>query len=209
MIMSNLETVQGFNGTIRKVIINGEMLFSVIDIFKNHGSRSKNPHQEWERAKQRLEEQGFDISSRVCFYQFPGQGQRETPLITYETWNQIVATLGTRHFSTNKQQAIEVPLLHPLVCEFLLNEGWRIEHHYELPSGKEIDVVAKQGHQTLIIECKQSLQGHDFFNAIGQVLCYCDEFGEPAIPIIACYQGRINDYGRKRCASLGIQVLEV
>ncbi|MBZ0319357.1 MAG: hypothetical protein K8L91_23305 [Anaerolineae bacterium] len=53
--MSGLEQFQEFDGTIRKVIINGVMHFSVLDVFKNYGSGSKSPKQEWQRAKQRLE----------------------------------------------------------------------------------------------------------------------------------------------------------
>lgn len=87
--MSSLEQFQEFDGTIRKVIINGEMHFSVIDVFKNYGSKSTNPHMEWKRAQEHLIEQGFDVVTKMLEHKFPGQGQRPTPVADFDTFLRI------------------------------------------------------------------------------------------------------------------------
>lgn len=87
--MSGLEQFQEFDGTIRKVIINGVMHFSVIDVFKNYGSGSTDVHKEWERAKKRLIEQGFDVPTFVSEHKFPGRGQRPTPVADFDTFLRI------------------------------------------------------------------------------------------------------------------------
>jgi hypothetical protein len=89
IIMSSLEQFQEFDGTIRKVIINGEMHFSVIDVFKHYGSKSTNPHMEWKRAQENLIEQGFDVVTKMLEHKFPGQGQRPTPVADFDTFLRI------------------------------------------------------------------------------------------------------------------------
>ncbi|MBI5930302.1 MAG: hypothetical protein HY862_13410 [Chloroflexi bacterium] len=96
--MTSLEQFQEFDGTIRKVIINGVMHFSVIDVFKNYGSGSKAPKQEWQRAKQRLEEQGFDVDSFVRPHQFSGQGQRPTPVANFDTFLRIAMIVSFKNW---------------------------------------------------------------------------------------------------------------
>ncbi|GIK65050.1 MAG: hypothetical protein BroJett018_28440 [Chloroflexota bacterium] len=208
--MSGLEQFQEFDDTIRKVAINGVMYFSVIDVFKNYGSGSTDVHKEWERAKERLEEEGFEVGSHLKLHQFSGQGQRQTPLITMEIWRKMVSILGTSHFSQNKQSKAEVTQLHPLVGIFLANQGWEFEHHYKLPSGKIIDVVAWNGPQTQIIECKTNLMDDQkLFGAIGQVLCYCSEFKMDSQPTLATYKGKITLYGLECCHDMDIQIIEI
>ncbi|MBI5930522.1 MAG: hypothetical protein HY862_14535 [Chloroflexi bacterium] len=87
--MSGLEQFQEFDGTIRKVIINGVMHFSVIDVFKNYGSKSTNPRMEWSEAQKKLDQQGFDVVNRILQHQFPGQGQRPTPVADFDTFLRI------------------------------------------------------------------------------------------------------------------------
>ncbi|GIK66736.1 MAG: hypothetical protein BroJett018_45300 [Chloroflexota bacterium] len=96
--MSSLEQFQEFDGTIRKVIINGEMHFSVIDVFKHYGSGSRYPQKEWERAKSRLEEQGFDVATKMSQHQFPGQGQRPTPVANFDTFLRIAMIVSFKNW---------------------------------------------------------------------------------------------------------------
>ncbi|MBZ0315471.1 MAG: hypothetical protein K8L91_03565 [Anaerolineae bacterium] len=94
--MTSLEQFQEFDGTIRKVIINGVMYFSVIDVFKHYGNAG-NPHQSWETAKAHLIEQGFLSSpkngeptdDKIKIHQFPGKGQRPTPVADFDTFLRI------------------------------------------------------------------------------------------------------------------------
>lgn len=195
--------------SIRQVEIEGVIYFSVIDLFRTRTPLSKHIHKQWERARRYVKRQNFDIDSQLQWYQFEGQGQRETPMISRYTWDTFVAILGSAHFSSNKQQDHEVSELHPLVCALFESKNWTIQHHLELASGKIVDILAQRHSEFLVIECKRNLRGHDTFTAIGQVLCYCVEFGQRAKPVIATYRGQVDLYSLENCAKLGIQVLEV
>lgn len=103
----------------------------------------------------------------------------------------------------------EVDILHPQVIAFLEAKGWEVEHHFTLPSGSIIDIVATYNGKTYVVECKLKLTKMKLYQAIGQVLCYCQEYDENAIPMIVSYHKEYDEYTRQCCNRLGIEVLEL
>ncbi|MBZ0099165.1 MAG: hypothetical protein K8F30_08780 [Taibaiella sp.] len=109
-----------------------------------------------------------------------------------------------------KRRDDEVIIFHPKVLSYLNKLGWSHEHHFSLPSGNIIDIVAMCEGQTYIIECKSKLTRQKLYAAIGQVLCYCCEY--PALncfPIIASYKDQFDQYTRLCCWQLGIETIEI
>lgn len=105
---------------------------------------------------------------------------------------------------------VEEDIIHPKVMQFLRQEGWQTKHHVNLSSGKIIDIVAtKPDIAAYIVECKRKLSASTLFQGIGQVLCYCAEYGRQAIPVLACPSGKVSPYAYRSCAKLGIEIIEV
>ncbi|MBI5930150.1 MAG: hypothetical protein HY862_12635 [Chloroflexi bacterium] len=105
---------------------------------------------------------------------------------------------------------IEVDEIHPLVIKHYVEKGWNIEHHKPLQSGKIVDIIATiDSNQVIIVECKPKLNERTLFGAIGQVLCYCAEYGGDCKPVIACLRGTANQYAYQSCDRLGIEILEI
>lgn len=92
-----------FDSTIRHTSIDEEMYFSVIDVFEYYGSGSVNPRVEWERAQKRLKEQGFDVVTKVLQHQFDGQGQRNTPVATFNTFLRIAQIVTFKEWENIRQ----------------------------------------------------------------------------------------------------------
>lgn len=124
-----------FERDIRKVQINGEWHFSIIDIFEHYGSGSTNPKREWQRVKDKLSEQGSDVVPNMVLHQFEGQGQRKTPLaslsailriaqvVTFQNWEglrQWMADLAAREIQGLQEKAM---IRHRLYNK-LVNEGF-------------------------------------------------------------------------------------
>lgn len=65
---------------IRKVEIEGEMFYSVLDIFKFYGD-SSNPTHAWKLTRERMKKQGYKGSNDLLEHHFEGQGQRATPIM--------------------------------------------------------------------------------------------------------------------------------
>lgn len=105
----------------------------------------------------------------------------------------------------------EIIHFHPKVIAFLRNKGWIVEHHIRLPSGNIIDLIGQSTPEgnTYVIECKPELRRNKLYHAIGQVLCYCHEYGNQTIPAIASYRSETSEYGRLQCKVLGIELFEI
>jgi hypothetical protein len=108
----------------------------------------------------------------------------------------------------------EVLNFHPQIIAFFEDHGWQVNHHTKLNSGSEIDILAAITDKTLpqgvfIIECKPRLPRQNFYKAVGQTLCYCAEYGQDAIPVIATMSCEINDYIEHCCHALGINLLSL
>jgi len=94
-----------------------------------------------------------------------------------------------REARVNIRQQDEIIIFHPKVISYLRDKGWQVNHHVGLPSGNIIDLVALCSPKDAIyvIECKPELKKNKLYQAIGQVLCYCHEYGNQALPAIASY----------------------
>jgi hypothetical protein len=85
-----------FGSTIRRVEISGVLFFSVLDVFKHYNAT--NPVQSWRGVEKRLQEKTPEILAQTQIYQFPGQGQRLTPIATAAA---IEVILGLSKFFQN------------------------------------------------------------------------------------------------------------
>lgn len=103
----------------------------------------------------------------------------------------------------------EVINFHPQVIRFFEQRGWDTHHHVKLSSKRVVDIVARRGDETLIIECKPQLDTRYLYKAIGQVLCYQAEYGRNSTPVIATYLSWNNGYAQRCCEALGIQLIEI
>lgn len=65
---------------IRKVELEGEMYYSILDIFKHFGD-SSNPTHAWKLTQERMRKQGFQGSNDMLEHTFEGRGQRKTPVV--------------------------------------------------------------------------------------------------------------------------------
>src|SRR5437762_3357776 len=81
-----------FDDSIRCVILNGEPHWSVFDTYKIYG-KSSNPRADWSRDIKELEDQGFDVVSKVQRYQFfnneANKKTRSTPVANLQTFMRI------------------------------------------------------------------------------------------------------------------------
>lgn len=97
-----------FNEQIRRVEIDGEMMFSIIDVFKYYGSGSSEPKKEWARAKNKLAEQGFDVGTKMGLHQFEGQGQRKTPIASLNTFLRIAMIVPFKNWEKLRQWMVDI-----------------------------------------------------------------------------------------------------
>lgn len=85
---------------IRRVELNGEMFYSVLDIFKFYGDTT-NYRQEWKTTLGQLEKQGFSYSTEIIQYQFEGSdGRRKaaTPIANLEVFLRIAQATSFKHW---------------------------------------------------------------------------------------------------------------
>jgi hypothetical protein len=108
-----------------------------------------------------------------------------------------------------KRKDDEVLQFHPKVIAYLNQRGFEIRHHVRLNSQSVIDLVAVTIDTMYIIECKPNLAKGNLFTAIGQVLCYRNEYSVNATPAIASYSNNISDYAQQSCGTLGIQLIGI
>lgn len=202
---------------VRKVWHKGEWYFSVIDVIAelvmcDH----RKAKSYWSTLKERLKKGGDEAILQYCLQvrlKAVDNKVRFTDVINYAGVSALEAEFlkpaQRRLKSRLLQRKDEVQQFHPLVQAFLEQEGYKVAHHFLLPSGHEIDFVATKDKQTLVIECKPSLDGQNLYAAIGQTLCYSAEFHLPAIPCIATPPITGNEYILEMCSALNILLLEV
>jgi hypothetical protein len=121
--------------------------------------------------------------------------------------------LQKENYRTNVRQDDERVNFHPQIVAFFEAHDWRVDHHVKLAFGSQVDILATSKDKIIrgifIIECKPHLSRQNFYTAVGQTLCYCAEYGEASIPVIATYSSQIHDYVEACCQSLGIRLLAV
>ena len=99
-----------FDERIRRIEIDGVAYFSVLDIFGHYGSAgsANNPRQYWSNVKKRLARQSADVVPGLIQHRFPGQGSRETPIVTYKAFWRIVQSSDLKEWEPLRQWMAEV-----------------------------------------------------------------------------------------------------
>jgi hypothetical protein len=100
----NLPAVQ-FNKNIRYVVIDGTTYFSVFDVFQYYGE-SGNPRRDWQRVRERLTEQSFDVVPNLVQHQFKrsdGKRNRSTPVATLNTFLRIAMVANIKTWEALRQ----------------------------------------------------------------------------------------------------------
>lgn len=183
----------------------GQRLYSVRDwVYWVSGSKSKRRTDAWTDIKSKMQTQSDATLEKIgkAYYATNGGKQlfdfaSEEVLLYIKTSYLDYRVKNRRHRFT--QEADEVFDMHPEVMEMLNAHGWEVEHHVRLPSGKVIDIVATQGDRTLTLECKPSLAGDRFYEAVGQAMCYAAEYDYYAYPAIATYNAQLTEYIKDMC----------
>jgi len=202
---------------VRKVWHNGEWHFSVIDVIAellmcDH----KKAKSYWSTLKERLKRDENTAVLENCLQvrlKAVDRKVRLTDVINQTGINilegEFLKPAMRRLNSRVRRGEDEVQQFHPCVQVFLEQAGYSVEHHLLLPSGHVIDFVASKDNQTLIVECKNSLDGQNIYTAIGQVLCYSAELDQQAVPCIAVPDIAGNEYVLAMCNALRVHLIEI
>lgn len=94
--------------SIRQTNIDETRYFSILDVFEHYGNGTGNHRREWETTRQRLIDQGFDVESKVIQHQFEGQGQRLTPVATFNTFLRIAQSTDFKDWESIRQFMADV-----------------------------------------------------------------------------------------------------
>src|SRR5258706_10880461 len=123
-----------FSSKIRQVMINGELHFSVLDVFALHDD-ARNAWRSWKRVEKRLSEQGFDVTSKLTLYQFigaHGKKTRPTPVANFNTFLRIAQIADFKDWEEIRQYMADLA-----------------EQHYEeqatIPGSKEFRKLLVEG----------------------------------------------------------------
>jgi hypothetical protein len=127
-----------FSDKIRRVMLNGQMHFSIFDVFALHDDPG-NTRRNWSKAKKRLEEQGFDMVSHVTQYQFINtlnKKSRPTPIANFNTFLRISQVVDFKDWEHIRQFMADVAeerideyttIIESKEYRKLLNEGFTPE----------------------------------------------------------------------------------
>jgi hypothetical protein len=218
-IITPLEIIS--NDNIRTNLYEGERYYSVIDIIAElKGSDRKTAQNYYHVLQNRLKKTSETLPYKILKAETSNSRMYKTHFINFETVEILLYIIGSRTNRYNKRvyvhQDDEVQNLHVAAMERLRKSGWAVEHHFKLPSGRVIDIVADTNdsdHYKLVVECKKHLNDSNLYNAIGQVLCYTSEYKEIyntyTVPAIIVPYGKISKYAEERCQELKIHLLEL
>jgi hypothetical protein len=205
----------GSNPRVRKCLENETWYFNIIDVVAEFRGVNQRSAQNYVHVLiKRLNTNGSPLPGlKPIRHQAQDGKQRKMLCITIEGVKAILdylkPNIRNQVYREEVRRDDEVLNFHPTVINALRNEGWDVRQHVELASGKVIDLVAQRDQETLIVECKSRIRVQLFFEAVGQVLCYCNEFGNGARPAIAIPGCKTTEYFRERCHNLGIYLIEV
>jgi len=98
-----------FDERVRRVVVDGVMYFSVLDVFQHFGSKGSadNPRQYWARAKKRLEDQaGTDVSGLI--HRTPDNGGRPSPYATFRFFLRLAQVVEIQEWEPLRQWMADV-----------------------------------------------------------------------------------------------------
>jgi predicted RecB family endonuclease len=197
------------NPAIRKQLIDGELYYSVIDAIKVIlDTDFKSAQNYYHVLKNRFTKNGDPFlpnavqRKEVC----NDQKMRLTTFINLKEVYLLQEYLktGKRKIKPSFAKQDEILKLHPLVIAIYRFRGWEVKHHVRLRSNSVVDIIISKGDKEFVIECKPRLNKSSVYQAIGQVLCYCNEYNYSAYPMIVCKSA--DEYSKTYCHRLGIEI---
>jgi hypothetical protein len=203
------------SSNIRREWHDGEWFYCAIDYVAELRSTSRKDAQNYYHVlKQRFTKYGEDRLHIEQLKTTAADGKAYFTDFTNANGIHVLETLieprvKKRDKRVEIRQDDEVANFHPKDIAYLKATGWQTEHHLRLNSGSIIDIVAYSATQTYVIECKPELATAKLYTAIGQVLCYRQEYNLHATPAIASFKENIVDYARWTCTELGIELIEI
>jgi hypothetical protein len=195
------------------VVYKGETYYSIIDFMAEYlGVSVYAARNYYHVLKNRIAKHPEGVNWPIETFKLQAQDgkQRLTDCTMEAGLDQLIVHLNRvlelRQHRLFRQDS-EVAFFHPKVMGWFEDKGYEIGHHAKLASGCIVDFIAQNGLETLVIECKPNLTKSKFHQAVGQVLCYCSEYGNSAIPVIATDRVKERPYCESCCARLGIRLL--
>jgi len=165
--MTNLIKFDGFDNSEIRVTEDGRYI--VFDVIKFCGQ--KNPHEVWKR----LQSQFPSLTTLSSSFKFPGQGQRETPVVSKSTCEAIVCILNKQMLQPEHKGCLSLganiaeSCVRDAVHEFCLFCGENSQVEAKCDVGM-IDVLT----DTTAIEVKKLTS---WKSAVGQSVCYATATG--------------------------------
>jgi hypothetical protein len=200
---------------VRKIEDEGKSYFCLIDIFSVLLKADRRQAQNYYHVfKKRML---TDHISLPLIRQFKARAYDKKFYLTDFTtiegieffYTQSKININRKNFRIEERKSDEVFNFHPKVVAFLQQKGWQTQHHVKLLSGSIIDIVAFSYEKQYVVECKPELNKSKLYAAIGQVLCYSQEYDAQAIPIIATYASEIDEYAVAHCKALEIIIIAI
>lgn len=199
---------------VRSIDVQGKRFYSVIDfyaLYRNitHAKARNNFHV----FSQRMQQNGERIPF-LCLLHLESSDKKKyrTACTTLEglQWlaHRLEVNNSRRHYRLDIRKDDEIQYLHQPVIDYLVKGGLDVKQHVRLPSGVILDIVAAMPDYRfkMIVECKSELSKATFYGAIGQLMCYRNEYDPRATIAIASFEDTISDYVREQCEILDIDL---
>jgi hypothetical protein len=129
-----LSNKPNFDSKIRQVVINGELQFSIFDVFALHDD-PHNARRNWARAKKKLIAQGFGAVSNLTLHRFldkSGRPNHPTPVANFNTFLRIAQVVDFKDWEDIRQYMAD-----------LAEQGF--EEQAAIPESKEYRKLVSEG----------------------------------------------------------------
>jgi hypothetical protein len=105
-----IQFARQFDNKVRRVKKNDVWFFSILDMFEHYG-QSSNPTVDWQRTKDKLDVQGFDVLTNVLEHQFvrqDGKLNRPTPIVSFNTILRIAQVTNFKNWEYLRQRMADI-----------------------------------------------------------------------------------------------------